>query len=85
MGRDVAATTPSESSPPSLSKPKDVAAGIPAVISSLAHGITRMGTLASLRNFTSVNRFDGFDCPNVVENRSENERNPYISYAISQS
>jgi molybdopterin-dependent oxidoreductase alpha subunit len=22
-----------------------------------------MGTLASLRNFTSVNRFDGFDCP----------------------
>ncbi len=63
MGRDVAATTPSESSPPSLSKPKDVAAGIPAVISSLSHGITRMGTLASLRNFTSVNRFDGFDCP----------------------
>lgn len=63
MGRDVVATTPSESSPPSLSKPKDVAAGIPAVISSLTHGITRMGTLASLRNFTSVNRFDGFDCP----------------------
>ena len=63
MGRDVAATTPSESSPPSLSKPKDVAAGIPAVISSLSHGITRMGTLASLRNLTSVNRFDGFDCP----------------------
>ena len=63
MGRDVVATTPSESSPPSLSKPKDVAAGIPAVISSLSHGITRMGTLASLRNFTSVNRFDGFDCP----------------------
>ena len=63
MGRDVVATTPSESSPPSLSKPKDVAAGIPAVFSSLSHGITRMGTLASLRNFTSVNRFDGFDCP----------------------
>ena len=63
MGRDVVATTPSESSPPSLSKPKDVAAGIPAVISSLTHGITRMGTLASLRNLTSVNRFDGFDCP----------------------
>ena len=63
MGRDVVATTPSESSPPSLSKPKDVAAGIPAVISSLSHGITRMGTLASLRNLTSVNRFDGFDCP----------------------
>ena len=63
MGRDVVATTPSESSPPSLSKPKDVAAGIPAVISSLSHGITRMGTLASVRNLTSVNRFDGFDCP----------------------
>ena len=63
MGRDVAATTPSESSPPSLSKPKDVAAGIPAVISSLSHGITRMGTLASVRNLTRVNRFDGFDCP----------------------
>ena len=63
MGRDVVATTPSESSPPRLSKPKDVAAGIPAVISSLSHGITRMGTLASLRNLTSVNRFDGFDCP----------------------
>ncbi len=63
MGRDVVATTPSESSPPSLSKPKDVAAGIPAVISSLYHGITRMGTLASVRNLTSVNRFDGFDCP----------------------
>jgi len=63
MGRDVAATTPSESSPPRLSKPKDVAAGIPAIISSLSHGITRMGTLASVRNLTSVNRFDGFDCP----------------------
>ena len=63
MGRDVEGLTPLEPSPPRLSKPKEVAAGIPAVISTLSHGLSRMGSLASLRNFTSVNRFDGFDCP----------------------
>ena len=46
-----------------LSKPKNSAAGIPAVISTAKYGLGNMGVLGSIKNLTRVNDFNGFDCP----------------------
>jgi len=61
--RGALATTPIENTPPKISSPKSVAAGIPAVFSTIRHGFSKMGTISSLRNLSLVNRFNGFDCP----------------------
>ena len=63
MSREVEANTPVKSGTPKVSPPKRVAAGIPAVISTMSHGLSRMGALKSVYNLSKVNRFDGFDCP----------------------
>ena len=63
MTRGALPTTPVENSPPKITKPKTVAAGIPAVYSTLKHGLKKMGTISSIRNFNRVNKFNGFDCP----------------------
>jgi len=63
MGREVEHLTPAKERSPKLSPPKLVAAGIPAVISTMSHGFTRMGAVKSLSNLSKVNRFNGFDCP----------------------
>ena len=63
MSREVEANTPVKSGAPKVSPPKHVAAGIPAVISTMSHGLSRMGALKSVSNLSKVNRFDGFDCP----------------------
>ena len=63
MHRDVRPTTPHEDTSPRISKMKDVAAGMPAIISTAKHGISKMGALRSLSNLRRVNKFDGFDCP----------------------
>ncbi|KUO14367.1 FdhF/YdeP family oxidoreductase [Streptomyces dysideae] len=43
--------------------PKDYAAGIPAVTSSLRHAGTQMGARRGLLTLLRVNQKDGFDCP----------------------
>ena len=63
MSREVEHLTPVEERSPKLSPPKLVAAGIPAVISTMSHGFSRMGAVKSLSNLSKVNRFNGFDCP----------------------
>ncbi|MBC9725362.1 FdhF/YdeP family oxidoreductase [Streptomyces sp. TRM68367] len=46
-----------------VSPPKDYAAGIPAVTSSLRHAGTQMGPRRGLLTLLRVNQKDGFDCP----------------------
>ena len=63
VSREVEHLTPVKEGAPKLSPPKQVAAGIPAVISTLSHAFSRMGAVKSLSNLTKVNRFNGYDCP----------------------
>ncbi len=46
-----------------LGKPKKSAAGIPAALSSMKHGIKKMGLVKTVRTLTMVNQKAGFDCP----------------------
>ena len=57
------ASTPLEQTPPKRKKTGNSAAGIPAIISTAKHGISKMGILHSITSFSRVNKFDGFDCP----------------------
>tara|TARA_B110000014_G_scaffold255494_1_gene237415 strand:- start:2174 stop:4456 length:2283 start_codon:yes stop_codon:yes gene_type:complete len=57
------ATTPLEENPPIKRIPSTSAAGLPAIISTVKHGVSKMGIIASLSNFSRVNKFNGFDCP----------------------
>ena len=63
MEKDVTPLTPLETNPPKLSKPKNSAAGIPAVISTAKYGLGNMGVFGSIKNLARVNDFNGFDCP----------------------
>ena len=57
------ATTPADNNSLRLSKPKSVAAGIPAANSSMYHGIKKMGLSKTIKTLTLVNQPEGFDCP----------------------
>ncbi len=56
-------TTPIEDIPLRLSKPKKLAAGIPAVLSSALHSMKKMGVSKTVKTLTMVNQQKGFDCP----------------------
>ena len=57
------ATTPLEDVSPKKKDPSKSAAGLPAIISTAKHGLSKMGLIGSLTNFYKVNKFQGFDCP----------------------
>lgn len=63
MERQVKARTPIDTNALHLKKPKTKAAGIPAVLSSAKHGISKMGVAKTIKNLTMVNQKEGFDCP----------------------
>ena len=77
MSRDVEHLTPVKDNPLLQSKPKEVAAGIPAVLSTMNHGLTRMGAIRSLSNLTRVNSFYGFDCPGCAWPDPDDERTAF--------
>ncbi len=56
-------TTPYENRPPKRKSKSKTAAGLPAIISTAKHGLSKMGIIGSLTNFYKVNKFQGFDCP----------------------
>ena len=56
-------TTPMDTNPLKLSKPKNMAAGIPAVISSAKHSLSKMGVVKTVKTLSMVNQKHGFDCP----------------------
>ena len=55
--------TPADLNPLRLGKVKKTAAGIPAAISSLNHGIRKMGVSKTIKTLLMVNQKEGFDCP----------------------
>ena len=57
------ARTPEDRIPLKLTKPKTKAAGIPAVTSSVLHGLKKMGVVKTARTLRMVNQKEGFDCP----------------------
>jgi len=63
MRDEISPLTPLEEKPPKLSLPKNSAAGIPAVVSTMKYGLTNMGVISSISKLSKVNDFHGFDCP----------------------
>jgi molybdopterin-dependent oxidoreductase alpha subunit len=63
VGDEINPLTPLENKPPNLNSPKNSAAGIPAVISTMKYGIRNMGVINSITKLSKVNDFHGFDCP----------------------
>jgi len=57
------AQPPLEARPPELSTPREVAGGVPAVLSSLQHAWHEMGPLRGTQLLLKVNQKHGFDCP----------------------
>jgi molybdopterin-dependent oxidoreductase alpha subunit len=47
----------------SVSAPKGVAGGVPAVVSTARHALAEMGVVRTLRTLPRVNQVGGFDCP----------------------
>ena len=60
---NVSAETPVEPAPPSISQPKQVAGGIPAVLSSFNHVFPEAGVIRGTQTLLHLNQKDGFDCP----------------------
>ena len=56
-------TTPPDNNRLRLTHVKKTAAGIPAAVSSMNHGIRKMGLTKTVRTLLMVNQKDGFDCP----------------------
>jgi len=63
VGDEINPLTPLENQPPDLNPPKNSAAGIPAVISTMKYGVRNMGVINSITKLSKVNDFHGFDCP----------------------
>ncbi len=63
MRDEITPLTPLEKKPPKISSPKNSAAGIPAVVSTMKYGLTNMGIINSITKLSKVNDFHGFDCP----------------------
>lgn len=63
MRKTVRARTPDDHHALKLRKPKNKAAGIPAVTSSSLHGLSKMGVIKTVKTLSMVNQKEGFDCP----------------------
>lgn len=63
MRGDFSAETPADKLNLKISKPKKSAAGLPAALSSMKHGVKKMGLVKTVKTLTMVNQHDGFDCP----------------------
>ena len=46
-----------------VTRPKEVAAGVPAVVASLRHGLDQMGVVRTASTLLKLNQPRGFDCP----------------------
>jgi molybdopterin-dependent oxidoreductase alpha subunit len=63
-----------------LTPPKDVAAGIPAVISSAEHVFGEMGVGRGLKALAKLNQKNGFDCPGCAWPDPDDERSGIAEY-----
>jgi len=74
MRETFSAETPEDHLSLRLKKPKQSAAGIPAALSSMKHGIKKMGFVKTVKTLTMVNQKAGFDCPDVLGRTPITER-----------
>ncbi|MCW3465649.1 FdhF/YdeP family oxidoreductase [Chitinophaga nivalis] len=63
-----------------LSQPKTVAAGIPAVISSMRHILEEMNAFRGMKALLELNQKDGFDCPGCAWPDPDDERSGIAEY-----
>lgn len=63
-----------------LTQPKDVAAGIPAVISSAKHVFGEMSVSRGLKALAALNQKDGFDCPGCAWPDPDGHRSAIAEY-----
>lgn len=63
-----------------LTEPKETAAGIPAVISSVKHVFSEMGVVRGFKALAKLNQKDGFDCPGCAWPDPDDERSPIAEY-----
>jgi len=63
-----------------LGKPKTVAAGIPAVLSSARHILEEMNALRGLKALAKLNQKDGFDCPGCAWPDPDDDRSSIAEY-----
>lgn len=63
-----------------LTEPKEVAAGIPAVISSVKHVLSEMGPIRGSKALFKMNQKDGFDCPGCAWPDPDDERSAIAEY-----
>ena len=78
-------TTPNPENPEEfldikLTQPKIVAAGVPAVISSVKHVLSEMGPVRGFKALAKLNQKDGFDCPGCAWPDPDDERSPIAEY-----
>ena len=72
--RGVHAQPPDAPAPLTLRTPKIVAAGLPAVLSSMKHALGEAGPIRGARLLQQLNQFDGFDCPGCAWPDPDRER-----------
>ncbi|MBS1688372.1 MAG: molybdopterin-dependent oxidoreductase, partial [Bacteroidetes bacterium] len=63
-----------------LSKPKTVAAGLPAVLISARHVFGAMGVGRGMKALLKLNQKDGYDCPGCAWPDPDDERSPIAEY-----
>ena len=63
-----------------LTEPKEVAAGIPAVLSAVKHVFSEMDPIRGTKALLKVNQKDGFDCPGCAWPDPDDERSPIAEY-----
>ncbi len=63
-----------------LMLPKNVAAGIPAILSSATHMLREMGPVRAFRALNSLNQKDGYDCPGCAWPDPDDERSKLGEY-----
>jgi molybdopterin-dependent oxidoreductase alpha subunit len=63
-----------------LTKPKTVAAGIPAVASSVKHALSEMDVQRALKALFKLNQKDGFDCPGCAWPDPDDDRSSIGEY-----
>ncbi|MFK8101152.1 MAG: FdhF/YdeP family oxidoreductase [Saprospiraceae bacterium] len=61
--KKLCAITPIEDEDIRITKPAKVAAGVPAVMSTLSHTLSAMNVRTCTKTLFSINQKDGFDCP----------------------
>ena len=72
--RMVNAETPEEFTGLRVTEPEHVAAGLPAIISTMKHTIGEMGVIRTLRTLKAMNQKDGFDCQSCAWDDPDGDR-----------